>query len=203
MTESLSEHTFARQLAPLRAEPSDEAEQVTQALPGEPLRVLEESGELGARGDRLRVSGLGATGRPRRRARRGLARAARAADPVDARAHAARARSYEWGGMTSSRDRLLRPRPHVVPGLRAPGAAGRRPAGGGRREAPGRELRAGDLVTYGPPAGADHVAFWVGDGRILHATGRDGVDGVVEEEEPPKLRDRRRALFGCGSVRER
>src|SRR5581483_5228216 len=42
MAESLGEHTFARHLAPLRAEPSDEAEQVTQALPGEPLTVLEE-----------------------------------------------------------------------------------------------------------------------------------------------------------------
>jgi cell wall-associated NlpC family hydrolase len=56
------------------------------------------------------------------------------------------------------------------------------------------ELRMGDLVTYGPPDGADHIAFWVGDGRILHATGRAGVDRVVEEEEPPELRERRRAL---------
>ncbi|MGG7381745.1 SH3 domain-containing protein, partial [Escherichia coli] len=39
------EHTFARQLAALRAEPSDDAEQVTQALAGEPLRVLEERSE--------------------------------------------------------------------------------------------------------------------------------------------------------------
>src|SRR5215471_11880201 len=42
MTESLGEHTFARHLAPLRAEPTVDAEQVTQALRGEPLRVLEE-----------------------------------------------------------------------------------------------------------------------------------------------------------------
>jgi len=42
MPESLGEHTFARQLAPLRARPADDAEQVTQALAGEPLRVLEE-----------------------------------------------------------------------------------------------------------------------------------------------------------------
>ena len=45
MAESLGEHTFARQLAPLRADPADDAEQVTQALAGEPLRVLEERGE--------------------------------------------------------------------------------------------------------------------------------------------------------------
>jgi hypothetical protein len=37
----LGERTFARQLAPLRAAPSEAAEQVTQALPGEPLRGLE------------------------------------------------------------------------------------------------------------------------------------------------------------------
>jgi len=62
----------------------------------------------------------------------------------------------------------------------------------------GTDLRAGDLITYGPPAGADHIAFWVGDGRILHATRRDGVDGVVEEEEPAELRERRRALVRLG-----
>ena len=38
---------------------------------------------------------------------------------------------------------------------------------------------------------ADHIAFWVGEGRILHATGRDGL-GVVEEDEPEYLRGRRR-----------
>ena len=33
---------FARHLAPLRAEPRDDAERVTEALPGEPLEVEEE-----------------------------------------------------------------------------------------------------------------------------------------------------------------
>src|SRR5207237_3049489 len=56
-----------------------------------------------------------------------------------------------------------------------------------------RDLRAGDLVTYGPPEGADHIAFWVGGGRILHATQRDGGDGAVEEDEPAGLRERRPA----------
>jgi cell wall-associated NlpC family hydrolase len=60
------------------------------------------------------------------------------------------------------------------------------------------DLRGGDLVTYGPPEGADHIAFWVGDGRILHATGRDGVDRVVEEDEPAELRDCRRVLVRLG-----
>jgi cell wall-associated NlpC family hydrolase len=58
------------------------------------------------------------------------------------------------------------------------------------------ELRPGDLVSYGPPGGpADHVAFWLGDGRILHATGRDGAGSVVEEREPEALSARRRRAF--------
>src|SRR4029079_4027597 len=39
MSESLGEHTFARHLAAVRAEPSEGAEQVTQVFPGEPLTV--------------------------------------------------------------------------------------------------------------------------------------------------------------------
>ena len=53
---------------------------------------------------------------------------------------------------------------------------------------PRNELRRGDLVCYG-----DHIAFWLGDGRILHATGREGVGRVVEEEHPPELAARVRA----------
>ena len=64
------------------------------------------------------------------------------------------------------------------------------------------DLRAGDLITYGSPEQADHVAFWVGEGRILHSTRRDGVDGVVEEDEPAELRERRRALVRLGPVSE-
>jgi len=62
-------------------------------------------------------------------------------------------------------------------------------------------LRPGDLVTYGDERAADHIAFWLGEGRILHSTQRDGVDGVVEEREPPELhaRRRRRIRFVVGS----
>src|SRR5205085_257172 len=42
------------------------------------------------------------------------------------------------------------------------------------------ELQPGDLVTYGDPV--DHVAFWLGGGRILHSTGREDGIGVVNEE---------------------
>ena len=54
------------------------------------------------------------------------------------------------------------------------------------------DLRPGDLVTYGDERETTHVAFWLGDGRILHATGRDGVARVVEEPEPEDLRAKRR-----------
>ena len=60
--------------------------------------------------------------------------------------------------------------------------------------APVDDLEPGDLVTYGDEA-ADHIAFWLGDGRILHSTGRDGGIGVVEEDEPAYLRARRRKLI--------
>ena len=49
-------------------------------------------------------------------------------------------------------------------------------------------------MSYGEGA-ADHVAFWLGDGLILHATGRRGVGAVVEEEEPENYRARRRRFF--------
>jgi cell wall-associated NlpC family hydrolase len=55
------------------------------------------------------------------------------------------------------------------------------------------ELEVGDLVTYGDPV--DHIAFWVGEGRILHSTGRENGIGVVEEPEPDYLRARRHKLI--------
>jgi lipoprotein Spr/probable lipoprotein NlpC len=56
------------------------------------------------------------------------------------------------------------------------------------------ELQRGDLITYGNDT-ATHIAFWLGDGRILHSTEREGVDGVVEEPEPDHLRAQRRRLI--------
>lgn len=56
------------------------------------------------------------------------------------------------------------------------------------------DLRPGDLITYGDDA-ATHIAFWLGDGRILHSTERDDANGVVEEPEPEELKNRRRFLL--------
>jgi gamma-D-glutamyl-L-lysine dipeptidyl-peptidase len=196
MAESLSEHTFARQLAPLRAEPSEEAEQVTQALPGEPLRVLEERGEWArvetayAYPGWMRRADLG--GEPDADWLRPVAAA-----PVD-QARTLLGTQYEWGGMTSAGidcSGLVHMAFRGCGSLVPRDADQQEEAGEALSET---ELRAGDLITYGPPEGADHVAFWVGEGRILHSTRRDGVDGVVEEEEPAELRERRRALVRLG-----
>ncbi len=54
-----------------------------------------------------------------------------------------------------------------------------------------RDLRRGDLITYGEES-AVHVAFWLGEGRILHSTEREDANGVLEELEPEDLRARRR-----------
>jgi cell wall-associated NlpC family hydrolase len=192
MPESLGEHTFARQLASLRSEPSADAEQVTQALPGEPLRVLEQRGEwvqvetaYSYPGWTLREE---LAGEPDENWLRPAA-----ADPVE-HARTLLGTRYEWGGMTPA-------------GIDCSGlvhmsfrACGRLvPRDADQQEEAGEtveetDLRSGDLITYGPPEGADHIAFWVAPGRILHSTQRDGVDGVVEENEPAELLERRRAL---------
>jgi cell wall-associated NlpC family hydrolase len=196
MAESLGEHTFARQLAPLRAKPAADAEQVTQALAGEPLGVLEEHG------DWVRVETAYAyPGWVRREDLAGEPDAEWlrpvAADPVE-HARTLLGTRYEWGGMTSA-------------GIDCSGlvhmafrACGRLvPRDADQQEDAGErlaetDLRPGDLVTYGPREGADHVAFWVGGGRILHSTQREGVDGVIEEDEPTELRERRRTLVRLG-----
>jgi gamma-D-glutamyl-L-lysine dipeptidyl-peptidase len=193
MPESLGEHTFARQLTPIRADPSGEAEQVTQALKGEPLRVLEQR-EQWARVETsygypgwARLEDLGGEADPD-----WLQPVA--AEPVQ-HARTLLGTPYEWGGMTAAGvdcSGLVHMSFRACGGLVPRDADQQEEAGERLSEA---ELRPGDLVTYGPPEGADHIAFWLGEGRILHATARDGVDEVVEEEEPPELRSRRREFL--------
>jgi cell wall-associated NlpC family hydrolase len=192
MAGSLGEHTFARQPAAVRAEPADDAEQVTQVLAGEPVTVEE------VRGDWARVrtaydypgwvqvGDLG--GEPDE-----SWLAPRAADPVEW-ARGLLGTRYEWGGMTPAG---IDCSGLVHMGFRATGRLVPRDAD--QQEdagTPVEEPEPGDLVTYGDPGGpADHIAFWLGEGRILHSTRRDGVDGVVEEHEPDELRVRRRKTF--------
>jgi len=179
------------EVAPLRADPADDAEQVTQALAGEPLEMLERRGawarvltayayEGWVQADAL-ADGEGEMPPPS------------PSSPLEA-ARAFVGAPYEWGGMTR---RGIDCSGLVHMAYRRCGRLVPRDAW--QQEEAARRVgednaAPGDLVFYGEPRGrADHAAFWVGDGRILHATARDGR-GVVEEPEPPELRARRRSL---------
>jgi cell wall-associated NlpC family hydrolase len=189
MADSVGEHTFVFQLTPLRAGPDVATEQVSQVLPGEPLWV-EEARDGWARVRTaydypgwLCAEALGGEPDPTWLAPRAL-------EPLEA-AQRLLGAPYLWGGMT---DQGIDCSGLVHMSFRAAGRLVPRDAD--QQEAAGTpvaELQPGDLISYGEPA--DHVAFWVGSGRILHATERDGINGVIDEPEPEELRLRRHAVF--------
>jgi hypothetical protein len=174
------------------AEPDAASEQVSEALPGEPLIVThEQNGWAHVEtaydyGGWLEASALG--GGPG--AEPWLEPVA--SEPLDY-ARTLVGAAYRWGGMT---ERGIDCSGLVHMSFRATGRLVPRDAH--LQEAAGtptHDPRPGDLVSYGDDSGADHIAFWLGDGRILHATGRQEVCAVVEELEPPELRARRRRFF--------
>jgi cell wall-associated NlpC family hydrolase len=166
--------------APVRAEPDDGAEQVTQALRGEPLAVEE------TRGDWARIrTAYGYPGWIRTDALGGEPDGEwpglpRAGDTVE-EARAYLGAPYEWGGMT---ERGIDCSGLIHMAYRRLGKLVPRDAD--QQEAAATPLqesqaRPGDLVCFGPEGKAHHIAFWLGESQILHATSREGTGKVLEE----------------------
>jgi gamma-D-glutamyl-L-lysine dipeptidyl-peptidase len=172
------------EVAAVRAEPRDDAERVTELLQGEPVAVDERANGWA----RVRTA-YDYPGWVREEALAGLD-----GDAVE-QARRYLGTPYLWGGMT---ERGIDCSGLVHMAYRWLGRLIPRDAD--QQEEAGTlvaedALKPGDLITYGDEEQATHIAFWLGDGRILHSTEREGVDGVVEETEPSHLRAQRRRLI--------
>jgi cell wall-associated NlpC family hydrolase len=167
-------------VAALRARPDEADEQVTQALRGEPLRVQERRDGWARVVTAYDYPGwIEATALALEPSVEWLP-APRGGDPVgEARAYLGT--PYLWGGMSE----------HGIDCSGLVHMAWRRlgrivPRDASQQVDAGTavgEPDYGDLAFYGGE-GITHIAFWLGDGRILHAA---GGRAVVEEPEPASL----------------
>jgi gamma-D-glutamyl-L-lysine dipeptidyl-peptidase len=174
-------------VAAVRAEPGDDAERVTELLRGEPVHVEERRGGWA----RIRTA-YDYPGWVREEELEGRA----GADPVS-EARSFLGTPYLWGGLTARGIDCsgLVHMAHRRTGRLVPRDADQQEEAG--LPVAEDDARPGDLVTYAEDGEtkATHIGFWLGDGRILHSTEREGVDGVVEEDEPSHLKAMRRRVI--------
>ena len=174
-------------LAPVRVAPDESAERVTELLLGEPVDVVAVEGEWvrvvttyaypgWVRADELEEG-------------EGQVVADAEGPPLEV-ARSYLGAPYLWGGMSEAGIDCsgLVHMAHRRIGRLVPRDARDQDAVAATVDDPAP----GDLVTYGDPV--DHVAFWLGGGAILHASGREEVECVVAEPEPEALRRRRRGF---------
>ena len=185
VTETLS---CALEVAPLHADPKSTAEQVTQALLGEPLTVHERRGRWARVTTAYDYPGwIAAAALSDDPAGDEWLPAPSDGDPVE-EARAYLGAPYLWGGLT---ERGIDCSGLVHMAYRRLGRLVPRDAHQQEEAAePTSGPRYGDLVTYGRGR-ATHVVFWLNNGRILHAA---GGRTVVEEAEPQELRAVRRRV---------
>jgi cell wall-associated NlpC family hydrolase len=177
----------ALDVASLHAEPDPASEQVTQALRGEPLAVTDRRDGWALVTTAYDYPGWIAVEALAAEPQGEWLPGGRAGDPVE-EARAYLGATYLWGGMS---ERGIDCSGLVHMAWRRLGQLVPRDAD--QQEAAGTPVAApayGDLAVYGADA-VTHIAFWLDDGRILHAA---GGRGVVEEAEPASLQEIRRGF---------